>query len=1187
VTDERSPSGRLAFDRLDLRAMPGFEAGGFTLAGLSPGVNVVHGPNASGKTTTAAAIRALLWPEAGGRESLAAVLSLDGERWEVDLDHGRVRWRCEGAESPPPPLPPADTADRYGLALHDLLQAGARGLELAAAVAREAAGGYDLEAARRAVGAKPRASLPRSLREAYETAAAEVRRIEDEQRRIVREAEDLARLEAELAAARRARARLARVEAAIEWSRCRARLEEAEEALRVLPAAVARLTGEEAERLAELDRRLNGARADRERAEAERAEEQRRLAATGLPEDGLPEGVAGALAARREELAALEREIDRAERELAAAVRRRQEARRELGDEVADEALAALRPADWRPVLELARRGDALRAEAAWIDGAEAPAGEPPPLAELDRRLELLAEAARALRRWLREPGADWRRQLPAWAGAAVLATAGAAGGLALDPRLWLLAAAGGLVALWSWLAARSRGRRRSFLEEDYRRLEASGELPAPHPALAWRPEPVAGRLEVLEGAAVEVRAERERSRRESERRRELEARRGRLAASRAGLDEERRRLVAELGLAPSLADADPAPLAALVHALGRWREANEEAAAREGYLERARAQHGEALEAVRREVAGFGGGEVTDAASARGEIDAVLARGEAHRLAGERLARLDGAGGELLRAAAEIQRIEVDRARLFARLDLEDGDEAGLGALLAGLGAYREGSRAVGEARGALQVAAVGMSRDPGGEDQELRERALDELLDQRPGLAAAAEREEELIRRVQDLRTRIGEAKRRHALEEALARREATAAALRRDRDENAGAVVAWELAEWLRERSRSRHQPAVMRRTAELFARITGGRFRLVAPGGDPPVFRAVETAVERTRGLDELSSARRLQLLVAVRMGFVEEQERGLRPPLVLDETLANSDEASAAALIEAVLELAREGRQVFYFTAQDDEVSKWRSALEAAAEAGSGPEWRAIDLLAERRLEAERRAPRRRWRPEPSPPPAPEGRSREQYAELLGVPGIDPRGEPGAVHLWYLVAESEVLHRLLARGLERWGELRAIAEATGRSGLLGEDGEAERRWRRARARAHCIELLCRSWRQGRGRPVDRGALVASGAVSEKFLEQVCALAEELDGAAAALVEALRGGGVARFQKGKVERLEEYLTAEGYLDGRKPLDEAALREAALRELAAEIAEGHLTVREVDELLAQVLAAGPAGS
>jgi hypothetical protein len=99
------------------------------------------------------------------------------------------------------------------------------------------------------------------------------------------------------------------------------------------------------------------------------------------------------------------------------------------------------------------------------------------------------------------------------------------------------------------------------------------------------------------------------------------------------------------------------------------------------------------------------------------------------------------------------------------------------------------------------------------------------------------------------------------------------------------------------------------------------------------------------------------------------------------------------------------------------------------------------------------------------------------------------------------------------------------------------------------------------------------------VVGSGAVTEKFLDKVCDLADELHGAATALVEALRGGAVPRFQRTKIDQLEEYLEAEGHLDLLDPLDEPALRAAALRELAAEIEAGHLAARDIDELLAPI--------
>ena len=142
----------LHFRRLQVRRMPGVDGGGFAVDGLSPGVNVVFGPNGCGKSRTAAAINSLLWP--GGRErvSLSGVASLDGQDWRIDLDAGAVRYQCGGAESGPPLLPPSDARDRYNLPLHELLHDDSA--DFAETILRESSGGYDLKLLAEAVGAR-------------------------------------------------------------------------------------------------------------------------------------------------------------------------------------------------------------------------------------------------------------------------------------------------------------------------------------------------------------------------------------------------------------------------------------------------------------------------------------------------------------------------------------------------------------------------------------------------------------------------------------------------------------------------------------------------------------------------------------------------------------------------------------------------------------------------------------------------------------------------------------------------------------------------------------------------------------------------------------------------------------------------------------------------------------------------
>lgn len=1189
-----SRDGGVVFRRVAIRRLPGFERQGFELADLAAGVNVIHGPNASGKSSTARALRYLLWPPEGpGAVGLSVAGAGEiGERpWLVEVDHGRVEHQEEGARAAPPPLPPPEHADRYRLALHELLQAEAGGEELARQVAREALGGYDLDAALEQVGARRKPTYSRAAADAYRAADEAVRHCQEELAALEREAEGLDALRWELEEARAAGRRLAEVKATLDWLSWRERLEEAGRRVAVFPAALARVSGDEAKRLDGLERSLAEAE-DELSAKLRRVEGARKaLGSARIPEEGVPQPAIDDLQGKANRLAELEREAASAERELVGAGERRSLAREALGGRASDEVLERVGEGGWREVAELARKGERLAARRERLCAEEEQLGGPRESSdpsgregagsavepEKDRgEADRLARGAALVRRWLALSRHAGRRVAVTVLAVVLLAAAGGAGAELIDPGAWGLTAIAALLGLWLALHLAAERRRRRSLQE---RFAALG-LEPPH---RWEPGAVEECLEALERRLAEHRArtalaeERERHRRE--RRAAVERARAELDREAEALRSERVALLERLGLAPAVdPDLEPAPQVALAQALGAWREAHADVRQREAELRELRAQRDRLLGEVRGALEGYGlpGPEDGDgAAAAVGRLKELL-RDHAE------VQRIEGDGGELGRIQARIDRTRRDREELFRTLDLEPGDAAGLHALLGRLGSFQEARDAQETARAGLEAAAEGLpgappeDRSPG----ELRP----ELEEERDGLRDRAERIEPLIRRIQDLETRIGRAKGERALEDALAARDRAAHALARDRERVAAGVVRHELGEWLKGQVRARHRPEVLRRASDLLATVTRGRYRLLDPTGDRPVFHAWESATERGRSLDELSSGTRLQLLVAVRLAFIEVHERGLRPPLILDETLANCDDASAQALIETVVEVARAGRQVFYFTAQGDEVARFRAHLEALADA---PEWAVVDLARIRRLDEARRAPLQRWKPSAPEPPSPDGLDRRAYGELLGVPGIDPGSEPGAVHLWHLVEESRALHRLLVRRVERWGELQALAGEAGAGGsrdgagpeLLGSGEEGVERWRRVAARARCLEVLCRAWREGRGRPVDRGVLLESGVVSETFIDEVADLAAELGGSARELVEALRERQVKSFRTAKIDELEVYLEEEGFLDAGRPLTGPELRARALDALGTELAAGHLDTGVVDELLAQM--------
>ena len=106
-----------------------------------------------------------------------------------------------------------------------------------------------------------------------------------------------------------------------------------------------------------------------------------------------------------------------------------------------------------------------------------------------------------------------------------------------------------------------------------------------------------------------------------------------------------------------------------------------------------------------------------------------------------------------------------------------------------------------------------------------------------------------------------------------------------------------------------------------------------------------------------------------------------------------------------------------------------------------------------------------------------------------------------------------------------------------------------------------ARAGAIRAAFKAWRIGRGRPVDRAALEASGVVSESFIDRLKDLAVEVEGDPLQLIDALEKGQVKRWRPAITERLREYLEDQGYLDHEQPLAQEELYHHALASSARE--------------------------
>ena len=359
---------------------------------------------------------------------------------------------------------------------------------------------------------------------------------------------------------------------------------------------------------------------------------------------------------------------------------------------------------------------------------------------------------------------------------------------------------------------------------------------------------------------------------------------------------------------------------------------------------------------------------------------------------------------------------------------------------------------------------------------------------------------------------------------------------------------------------------------RARAKFFASITDDRYELDFDLR-VPAFQARDTVTGLVLELDELSSGTRVQLLLAVRVAFVEEQEQGPRLPIFLDETLANSDETRARAVMSAAVRLARGGRQVFYFTARNWEVARWREVLDQEREA----EYRIIDLGLLLGLEQ----PELPETPEPLPEiPDPGDMDIEEYGRLIRAPGFDPTVEEiGATHIWHMADDPRLVRDLLRLRLDRWGQVQSLIRRGVPDALAMHRDALARAEAAARLLAEAARLRC----IGLSRPVSRTDLDAGG-VSGRFIDEVDLLADEVNRDPHRLVASLEEGRISGFRKRKIDQLREHLLDQDLLDERPPMTAEEIRLRVLEASDQDLAAGLLTPERIDRLLAKVVPPEP---
>ena len=387
------------------------------------------------------------------------------------------------------------------------------------------------------------------------------------------------------------------------------------------------------------------------------------------------------------------------------------------------------------------------------------------------------------------------------------------------------------------------------------------------------------------------------------------------------------------------------------------------------------------------------------------------------------------------------------------------------------------------------------------------------------------------------------------------------------RRHATQNAAAVTGDLLTKWVRGVAIERARPQVFKRANELFVQFTRGTLKLdLDDQASSPRFRAYQGS-SAPRPVDQLSVGERVQLLIAVRVAFLEQDEP-TRLPLLLDETLGTSDDMRVGVIIDAIIEIARQGRQVFYFTAQHDEVGKWIARLTE-----SKTPHRVIDLAQVRHLSKAAVSPLQITPVTTLQPPAPDNMSHNQYGQALGVPNINPSVETlDNLHLWHLIEDVTLLHRLLCHQITSWSQLQTLLEHHGAGLAAMSDGQIQQ----IRAAAKAIEVACSAWRVGRGKQVDCQVLLDSNCVTDSFIGDLRDLAQRMDGDARAIIRALEQGQVSRWRTKNTEGLREYFEENGFLVNDAPLEPETIRIQVLAAVEKDLRDHRIDVSFIDRMI-----------
>lgn len=1142
------------FEKIAIQRVLGISQGdGFELSDISPGVNLVFGPNGSGKSTTALVIQELLWPGKTGlvKPTIMGRFTAEDSTWSVEIDAGHAETQNALHTGATPNLGSAENRSRYLLALDELIID--RNADFARIITAESQGGFDLDTAgdNLKFTSKPGKST-RAVNKAKE-ARQKVQEARAVQERISSREQLLPELERKRRKATDAERIISVLNQAEEFKNADSLCSQISDQIATIPEGVALLDGSEDQNLQKLSCSEQELEEKNAITRQDKVSAIRTLMKLKMPDQLIQGDFLPAIRGLQNDLQKREQTLDVQKRMFLYSETEADTAEKRIGNSISPNQLSALNTVEIEDLSTLARRSDEVRAQEIVLQERKRVLGGIEQEKVPDFRAEQIRDGILSLKLWLEaaETAETSGRSSQAPLNTASLLLMILAVVLGFTYRLeWILLI---LPAVIFFIWGRGKSERTDGKSSNSKSIYVSNyertSLPAPD---SWKTEAVLDLLRSLVDMA-DIKAQESRRYQNLSNLTEDEQA---LELSRSELVQQKKQVEDKLGFAVTL-DNQWLPL--LVQNISSWQKHSAAASSAKAVLAGLESERQVLLNTVTGKMSPFGYSEILSAEHAARSIEDVAEKlTDYHNAVTVR----DTADSTISEIQVKLEKIRSERHAIFTRVGLDSSQNGTITNWLSLLPDFLLLQKKLTEGKAIRKNRRERLS---GYEDLL----ALDtfEIKEQIRNLQEESVKRDSITEKIIEITMEIEAAQAGHQLSDALSLEDAAVSDLADQRELNSVSIAGDLLIHWVREVAIDRARPLVFKRACELVAEFTNGHLKLfIDDRMNPPQFKASVNG-SSPRSVDELSNGERVQVLIAIRTAFLEQNEP-VRLPLLLDETLGTSDDLRAGLIIDAVIKISESGRQVFYFTAQHDELVKWISKLKQCQMPHS-----VINLAELRKLEVAASLPLEIF-PIPSVSvPSPDGMTHEQYGSALGVGNINPLADSqDRLHLWHLIRDDNLLKQFLSYQIEEWGQLKTLIEHGGSKLVNANPRENEKISTAARA----VDAASRAWRIGRGRKVNRRVLQDSKCVSDSFIDAVAHLSSSLNGSAAGIIVGLKNKVIRRWPSAKTDELQSYLENSGYLSTETVLSPQEIRIRVLAAVAEAMSKHLIDSAQIDRIV-----------